>query len=92
MTSWPGRSRSPPSCDVAVVLAGRLSGEAMDVESLLLPGRQAEVVAAVAAANPHTVLVTLSANPVVLPDSLSRPPCCTRGFRASSSLRRWPTC
>ena len=27
--------------DVAVVLAGRLSGEAMDVESLRLPGRQA---------------------------------------------------
>ena len=52
--------------DVAVVLAGRLSGEAMDVESLELPGRQAEVVAAVVAANPHTVLVTLSANPVML--------------------------
>ena len=55
--------------DVAVVLAGRLSGEAMDVESLHLPGRQSEIIAAVAAANPRTVLVTSSANPVVLPDA-----------------------
>ena len=55
--------------EVAVVLAGRLSGEAMDVESLHLPGRQAEVVAAVAAANPRTVLVTLSANPVIRPEA-----------------------
>ncbi len=55
--------------DVAVVLAGRLSGEAMDVESLQLPGRQPEIIAAVAAANPRTVLVTLSANPVVLPEA-----------------------
>jgi beta-glucosidase len=53
--------------DIAVVLAGRISGEAMDVDSLRLPGRQEEVVAAVAAANPRTVLVTLSANPVILP-------------------------
>ena len=53
--------------DVAVVLAGRLSGEAMDIESLQLPGRQPEIIAAVAATNPRTVLVTLSANPVVLP-------------------------
>ena len=56
-------------CDVAVVLAGRLSGEAMDVESLRLPGRQQEVITAVAAANPRTVLVTLSANPVIMPDA-----------------------
>ena len=54
-------------CDVAVVLAGRVSGEAMDVDSLMLPGDQGAVVAAVAAANPRTVLVTLGAGPVVLP-------------------------
>ena len=53
--------------DIALVLAGRISGEAMDVDSLRLPGRQEEVVAAVAAANPRTILVTLSANPVILP-------------------------
>jgi beta-glucosidase len=55
------------NCDVAVVLTGRLSGEAMDVESLALPGIQGAVVSAVAAANPRTVLVTLGAGPVVLP-------------------------
>ncbi len=49
------------------MLAGRISGEAMDVDSLRLPGRQEEVVAAVAAANPRTILVTLSASPVILP-------------------------
>ena len=54
-------------CDVAVVLAGRVSGEAMDVDSLLLPGEQSAVLDAVAAANPRTVLVTLGAGPVVLP-------------------------
>jgi beta-glucosidase len=54
-------------CDAAVVLAGRVSGEAMDVESVRLPGRQEAVIAAVATANPRTVAVTLSAGPVVLP-------------------------
>jgi beta-glucosidase len=58
-------------CDVAVVLAGRLSGEAMDVESLALPGIQEAVVSAVVAANPRTVLVTFGAGPVVLPSQLA---------------------
>jgi hypothetical protein len=58
-------------CDVAVVLTGRLSGEAMDVESLALPGIQGAVVSAVAAANPRTVLVTLGAGPVVLPSQVA---------------------
>jgi beta-glucosidase len=57
-------------CDVAVVLAGRLSGEAMDVESLALPGIQEAVVSTVSAANPRTVLVTLGAGPVVLPKQI----------------------
>ena len=71
--------------DVAVVLAGRLSGEAMDVESLALPGRQQAVVTAVAAANPRTVLVTLGAGPVVCPSQLAPADCCMPGSPGSSS-------
>jgi beta-glucosidase len=54
-------------CDVALVLAGRLTGESMDADGLTLPGTQEAFIAAVAAANPRTVVVTLGAGPVVMP-------------------------
>ena len=53
--------------DVAIVLVGRVSGEAMDVDGLRLPADQEALIAAVTAANPGTVVVTASANPVVMP-------------------------
>lgn len=53
--------------DVAVVIAGRVSGEGMDVDGLRLPGLQDDLIAAVAAANPRTIVVTLGAGPLVLP-------------------------
>jgi beta-glucosidase len=53
--------------DVALVLAGRLTGEAMDADSLTLPGTQDALVSAVTAANPRTIVVTLGAGPVVMP-------------------------
>jgi beta-glucosidase len=55
------------SADAVLVLAGRVSGETMDVDDLRLPGDQEHLVEAVAAANARTIVVTASANPVVAP-------------------------
>ena len=55
------------TCDVALVPAGRLTGEAMDADSLTLPGTQDALISAVVAANPRTIVVTMGAGPVVMP-------------------------
>lgn len=52
--------------DVAVVFASRQVGEGHDIENLSLPGDQNEMIEAVAAANPHTVVV-LTGGPVSMP-------------------------
>jgi beta-glucosidase len=65
--------------DVAVVIAGRVSGEGMDADGLRLPGLQDDLVIAVAAANPRTVVVTLGAGPLVLP-WLDRVPAVLHGW------------
>ncbi|MGH3298513.1 MAG: glycoside hydrolase family 3 C-terminal domain-containing protein, partial [Trebonia sp.] len=51
---------------VAVVFAGRETGEGHDIESLDLPGDQNQLIEAVARANPHTVVV-LTGGPVAMP-------------------------
>ncbi|MGW4354911.1 beta-glucosidase [Nocardia sp. NPDC004582] len=56
--------------DVAVVVVGtteRIESEGFDRTTLRLPGRQDELVAAVAAANPRTVVVVNSGAPVEMP-------------------------
>ncbi|GII42271.1 glycoside hydrolase family 3 C-terminal domain-containing protein [Planotetraspora phitsanulokensis] len=56
--------------DVAVVVVGTdeaAESEGRDRESLDLPGRQDDLVRAVAAANPNTVVVVNSGGPVALP-------------------------
>ncbi len=53
--------------DVAVVFVGQPASEGADLPSLSLPGRQDELVAAVAAANPHTVVVIESGGSVSMP-------------------------
>ncbi|WGW14172.1 glycoside hydrolase family 3 C-terminal domain-containing protein [Saxibacter everestensis] len=56
--------------DVALVVVGtnsRVESEGYDRDSLALPGRQDELVRAVAAANPRTVVVVNSGSPVLLP-------------------------
>jgi beta-glucosidase len=58
------------AADVAVVVVGSAEGtesEGYDRESLSLPGRQDELVARVAAANPNTVVVVNSGMPVLMP-------------------------
>jgi beta-glucosidase len=53
--------------DVAVVFVNQPTGEGNDAPSLSLPGRQDALVSAVAAANPHTIVVVESGGPVSMP-------------------------
>jgi beta-glucosidase len=55
------------SSKVAVVFAGDYSSEGFDRPSLNLPGDENALIAAVAAANPRTVVVLNTGNPVVMP-------------------------
>jgi beta-glucosidase len=53
--------------DVAIVFAYRWASEAMDLPDLTLPHQQDDIIAAVAAANPHTIVVLETGNPVTMP-------------------------
>ncbi|OBA84134.1 glycosyl hydrolase [Mycobacterium sp. 1164966.3] len=53
--------------DVAVVFAVRVETEGYDIADLSLPWGQDAVIAAVAAANPNTVVVLETGNPVAMP-------------------------
>jgi beta-glucosidase len=55
------------SAKVAVVVAGDYSSEGYDRPSLALPGDQDALIAAVAAANPRTVVVLETGGPVLMP-------------------------
>ncbi|TMR92109.1 beta-glucosidase family protein [Nonomuraea basaltis] len=62
--------RVAAECDVAVVVAGttpEVESEGFDRTDLRLPGRQDELVRAVAAANPRTVVVVNAGSPVEMP-------------------------
>lgn len=53
--------------DLAIVFAIRVEGEGVDSADLSLPWGQDEVIAAVADANPNTVVVLETGNPVAMP-------------------------
>lgn len=53
--------------DVAIVFAVRAEGEGYDLADLSLPWGQDEMIRAVAAANPNTVVVLETGNPVSMP-------------------------
>jgi beta-glucosidase len=55
------------SADVAIVFAYEWESEGMDLENLSLPDHQDDLIAKVAAANPHTVVVLETCNPVTMP-------------------------
>jgi beta-glucosidase len=55
------------SADVAIVFVHQWESEGMDLPSLALPDHQDELIAKVAAANPHTVVVVESGGPVTMP-------------------------
>jgi beta-glucosidase len=54
-------------CDVAVVVAGTAVGEGMDRASLALPGDQDRLIAAVAGANPRTVVLNANGQEPLFP-------------------------
>ena len=53
--------------DVAVVFAYRWASEGMDMKDLSLPHNQDAIISAVAGANPHTIVVLETGNPVTMP-------------------------
>jgi beta-glucosidase len=53
--------------DVAIVFATKWAAEGLDQADLSLPEGQDALIAAVAAANPHTIVVLETGNPVVMP-------------------------
>ncbi len=53
--------------DVAIVFAYQWESEGMDLDSLSLPERQDDLIAKVAAANPHTFVVLETGSPVTMP-------------------------
>ncbi len=55
------------SSDVAIIFVYQWESEGMDLDSLSLPENQDELIAKVAAANPHTVVVIESGGPVTMP-------------------------
>jgi beta-glucosidase len=63
-------ARAASTADVAVVVVGSAEGtesEGSDKVSMVLPGRQDELVKRVAAANPNTVVVVNAGMPVLMP-------------------------
>jgi beta-glucosidase len=55
------------TADVAIVFAYAWESEGMDLPSLSLPHNQDDLIAAVAAANPHTIVVLETGTPVTMP-------------------------
>ena len=53
--------------DVAIVFAYQFESEGSDLPGLALPGNQDDLVARVAAANPHTIVVLETGSPVTMP-------------------------
>lgn len=59
--------RAARTADIAIVFAVRAEGEGFDIGDLSLPWGQDELIAAVAVANPDTVVVLQTGNPVSMP-------------------------
>jgi beta-glucosidase len=55
------------SADVAVVFAYQWESEGMDLETLSLPHHQDDLIAKVAEANPHTIVVLETGSPATMP-------------------------
>jgi beta-glucosidase len=69
-TSIAAAAEAARNADVAIVVVGTTDAvehEGRDRSTLALPGRQEELVKAVVATNPHTVVVLTSAGPLAVP-------------------------
>ena len=60
-------ARLAKTADVAIVFAYQWESEDMDLDSLSLPDHQDDLIAAVAAANPHTIVVLETGAAVTMP-------------------------
>ncbi|AEU37898.1 beta-glucosidase [Granulicella mallensis] len=60
-------ARLAKSADVAIVFADQYMSEGGDAPTLSLPNNQDALIRAVAAANPHTVVILITGNPVSMP-------------------------
>ncbi len=59
--------RAAQRADIAIVFAVRAEGEGFDIADLSLPWGQDELITAVSAANPHTIVVLQTGNPASMP-------------------------
>lgn len=59
--------RAARGADIAIVFAVRAEGEGFDIADLTLPWGQDELITAVAAANPNTLVVLQTGNPASMP-------------------------
>ncbi len=66
-TDLPATIAAAAKADIAVVIGEKFSSEGVDVRDLSLGGGQDDLIAAVAGANPNTVVVLETGNPVVMP-------------------------
>ncbi|MGW8392619.1 glycoside hydrolase family 3 C-terminal domain-containing protein [Pseudoduganella sp. HUAS MS19] len=66
-TDIAGAARLARGSDVVLVFANQWTAEALDVPGLSLPDKQDALIAAVAAANPKTVVVLQTGGPVTMP-------------------------
>jgi len=60
-------TQAAANADVTIVMAGVVTSEGSDRPSLSLPNNQDALISAVAAANPHTVVVLKDGDPVLMP-------------------------
>jgi beta-glucosidase len=72
ITTDPGRTISSAvakakAADVAIVMVTDAEGEGKDRPNLSLPGTQDDLVSAVAAANPKTIVVSKTGGPILMP-------------------------
>jgi beta-glucosidase len=66
-TDYSSAAALAKTSDVAIVFAYQWESEDMDLDSLSLPEHQDELIAAVAAANPHTIVVLETGSSVTMP-------------------------
>jgi beta-glucosidase len=66
-TDFASAAKLAGSSDVAVVFVHQWMGENRDVPNLSLPENQDQLIAQVAAANPHTIVVLETGGPVLMP-------------------------
>ena len=64
---WQAAADAAKSADVAVVFASNFSSEGSDLQTLELPGDQDQLIAAVARANPRTIVVLNTSGPAYMP-------------------------